>query len=90
MRSLSGIIVPLMIIGLTGTNGSGKGTVCEILCNSQHKFQYTSLSGPSLFFSFHLLMSDIIREELTKVGKDHSRENMLQMGTVAPFSFFKS
>ena len=54
-----------LIIGLTGKNCAGKGTVAEYLVRKG--FVYYSLS-------------DIIREELTKMGKEHSRGNMINSG----------
>lgn len=52
-----------MFIGLVGQNGSGKGAVAEILL--ERGFSYTSLS-------------DIVREEATKKGRDHSRDNLIK------------
>ena len=54
-----------MIIGLTGKNCAGKGTVADYL--AKKGFVYFSLS-------------DIIRDELTRMKKEHSRENMIDMG----------
>lgn len=54
-----------MIIGLTGKNGSGKGTVAELLV--KRGFVYHSLS-------------DVIREEIRKQGKDVTRELMIVVG----------
>lgn len=54
-----------MIIGLTGRNGSGKGTVAEIL--KARGFLYFSLS-------------DMIREEIRHTGHDVTRERMIAMG----------
>lgn len=54
-----------MIIGLTGTNASGKTTVVEHLISKG--FQYFSLS-------------DVIREELNKRHLDHSRDNLRSVG----------
>lgn len=54
-----------MIIGLTGRNGSGKTTVGGIL--EKKGF---------IFFS----LSDILRDELRKEGKDITRENLIQKG----------
>jgi len=54
-----------MIIGLTGPNASGKGTVAEYL--KKKGFAYFSLS-------------DIIREEATRRGLSHSRENLIEIG----------
>lgn len=50
-----------MIVGITGTNGSGKDTVADYLVKKG--------------FTHHSL-SDILREELAKEGKKESRENM--------------
>ena len=54
-----------IIIGLTGENCSGKGTVAEYL--QKRGFYYLSLS-------------DIIREELTKENKELTRDNMIKKG----------
>ncbi len=53
------------LIGLTGTNGSGKGEAAAYL--QKKGFQYFSLS-------------DVIREELQKRGKEPTRDNMIKMG----------
>lgn len=52
-------------IGLTGTNGSGKGEAAAFLA--------------SLGYELHSL-SDIIREELAARGLEASRDNMISMG----------
>lgn len=54
-----------MIIGLTGTNASGKTTIVKYLVSKG--FEYFSLS-------------DVIREELTKQGLEHSRDNLRRVG----------
>lgn len=54
-----------MIIGLTGRNASGKGEVANYL--KSKGFIYYSLS-------------DVIREEATKRGLDHSRDNLIKIG----------
>ena len=54
-----------MIIGLTGKNASGKGEAANYL--KSKGFVYYSLS-------------DIIREEATKRGLDHSRDNLIKIG----------
>lgn len=54
-----------MIIGLTGKNGSGKGEVAKFL--SEGGYAYHSLS-------------DILREELARRGKDPARENLIAIG----------
>lgn len=54
-----------MIIGLTGTNGAGKGTVAEIL--REKGFEYTSLS-------------DELRIELKKKGKEAVLDNLIAIG----------
>jgi len=54
-----------LIIGLTGTNGAGKGTIAETL--KQKGFVYTSLS-------------DILREELQARGQDENRDNLIALG----------
>ena len=53
------------IIGLTGTNGSGKGEAAEFF--KGHGFAYLSLS-------------DLIREELRQKGQEISRDNLIKMG----------
>ncbi len=55
-----------MLIGLTGKNGSGKGEVAKFL--QQAGFAYHSLS-------------DIIREEIQKKGKEITREKLIEEGT---------
>ena len=55
----------MKLIGLTGLNAAGKGTVADILKNKG--YVYHSLS-------------DIIREEATALGLDHSRENLISTG----------
>jgi len=54
-------------IGLTGTMGSGKGEVAKILMN--RGFKYISLS-------------DIVRDEATRRGLEHSRENLQTVGNL--------
>lgn len=54
-----------MIIGLTGKNGAGKGEVAKYL--QERGFQYFSLS-------------DVLREEASKQGKEISRDILLQLG----------
>ena len=54
-----------MIIGLTGRNASGKGEVANYL--KSKGFAYYSLS-------------DVIREEATKRGLEHSRDNLIELG----------
>ena len=54
-----------MIIGLTGTNASGKTSIVEYL--KSKGFEYHSLS-------------DVIREELTRRGLEHSRDNLRRVG----------
>jgi dephospho-CoA kinase len=53
------------LIGLTGTNCAGKGEVAAFF----EKKGYT-------YFS----LSDLIREELRKAGKEASRDNLIKMG----------
>lgn len=55
----------MLIIGLTGTNGAGKGTVADILIDNG--FDYHSLS-------------DIIREEITRNKLPLSRETLIKTG----------
>lgn len=54
-----------MIIGLTGTNGAGKGVVADYL--------------KSLGFEFHSL-SDAIRDEIRDRGQEISRETLIRTG----------
>jgi dephospho-CoA kinase len=54
-----------MIIGLTGTNGAGKGTIAEHLVKKG--FSYYSLS-------------DIIREEAEKRGLEKNRDVLIRLG----------
>ncbi|MBD3397647.1 AAA family ATPase [Candidatus Micrarchaeota archaeon] len=54
-----------MIIGLTGENCAGKGTVAEYL--KTKGFLYRSLS-------------DVLREELKAEGKELTRENLIEKG----------
>jgi len=53
------------LIGLTGTNGAGKGEVAAYLVKKG--YEYFSLS-------------DLIREELTKRDEDVTRDNLIRMG----------
>lgn len=53
------------IIGITGTNGSGKDTLGELL---HTRCGYDNVS-----------VSDILRAELDKQGKEHTRENLSDM-----------
>jgi dephospho-CoA kinase len=53
------------LIGLTGTNCAGKGEVAAFF----EKKGYT-------YFS----LSDLIREELRKAGREESRDNLIEMG----------
>jgi len=54
-----------MIIGITGTNGSGKDTVAEYL----KKKGFT-----------HYSLSDVIRHELKKHNIEETRDNLIMMG----------
>ncbi len=54
-----------MKIGLTGTNAAGK--TCVVMYLMSRGFEYFSLS-------------DIIREELSRRGLEHSRENLRRTG----------
>ena len=58
-------ILSSVVIGLTGKNAAGKGTVADIL--SQNNFQYHSLS-------------DSLRDELRMLGKEETRENLIEIG----------
>ncbi|MCL4357586.1 AAA family ATPase [Patescibacteria group bacterium] len=53
------------LIGISGTNGSGKDTIGHLLAD-QHKFLFISVS-------------DILRQELKRQGKESSRENMREL-----------
>jgi len=53
------------LIGLTGTNGAGKGEVAA----------YFEKKGYAYFS-----LSDLIREELLKKGKEVTRNNLIKMG----------
>ena len=53
-----------MIIGLTGKNGSGKGEVAEVLKSAGY-----------LYYS----LSDMLREELRKRGKETSSKNLTEL-----------
>ena len=55
----------IFVIGLTGKNAGGKGTVANLLV--QNKFVYHSLS-------------DSLREELKMLGKEETRENLIKIG----------
>jgi dCMP deaminase len=56
----------MMILGLTGRNGSGKGEVAKFLVECG--FEYYSLS-------------DVIREEIRKKGQKVTREKLIATGT---------
>lgn len=53
------------LIGLTGTNSAGKGAVAAYFENKGYAY-----------FS----LSDLIREELRKIGKEVTRDNLIKMG----------
>src|SRR5262245_55481880 len=53
------------VVGLTGPNAAGKGEVANIL--RARGYTYHSLS-------------DVVREEATRRGLDHSRENLIRVG----------
>jgi dephospho-CoA kinase len=55
----------MKVIGLTGRNASGKGAVAELL--KERGFNYRSLS-------------DVLRQELTLRGQDHTREHLIAIG----------
>ena len=63
--SLARMREEVKFIGLTGTNGAGKGEVASFF--QKRGYDYFSLS-------------DLIREELEKEGKETSRDNMIQKG----------
>ena len=54
-----------IVFGLTGKNASGKGTVAKIL--KHNNFAYHSLS-------------DSLRDELNLLGKEETRENLIEIG----------
>jgi dephospho-CoA kinase len=53
------------LVGLTGTNGAGKGEAAAFFVN--HGYAYFSLS-------------DVIREKLVAAGLDSSRDNLIRTG----------
>jgi len=53
-------------VGLTGPNASGKGEVSRFMAEAG--------------FSQHSL-SDVVREEATRQGLDHSRDSLIRIGT---------
>lgn len=55
----------IQIIGISGTNGSGKDTIGHLL-SEQHNY-------------FFISVTDILRAELTKQGKTTERENMREL-----------
>jgi dephospho-CoA kinase len=59
-------------VGLTGPNASGKGEVSSYL--------------EGLGFAAHSL-SDVVREEATRQGLDHSRDSLIRTGTYLRESF---
>src|SRR5262245_38595069 len=56
---------PVSVVGLTGPNAAGKGEVANILL--ARGYVYHSLS-------------DVVREEATRRGLDHTRENLIRVG----------
>ena len=58
-------ILKSIVLGLTGKNASGKGTVAEIL--KKKNFTYHSLS-------------DSLRDELKTLKKEETRENLIDIG----------
>ena len=54
-----------MIIGLTGTNASGKTSILKYLISKNFD---------------HFSLSDVIRDELSQRNLEHSRDNMRQVG----------
>ena len=52
-------------VGLTGTMGSGKGEIARILKDRGYKY---------------ISLSDMVREEATKRGLEHTRENLQNVG----------
>ena len=55
----------ILVVGLTGPNASGKGEVAKFL--AAHGFGVFSLS-------------DVVREEATRQGLDHSRDSLIRVG----------
>lgn len=62
----------MRLIGLTGTNGSGKGEAARFF--QENGFEYFSLS-------------DVIREELKKEGRPLTRNNLIQKGNLMRENF---
>ena len=60
------------LIGLTGTNGAGKGEVASFFVEKD--YDYYSLS-------------DVIREELQKKNQEFTRDNMIRMGNFMRMHF---
>jgi dephospho-CoA kinase len=54
-----------IFIGLTGTNAAGKGEAAAYLVRKG--FRYHSLS-------------DVVRSEATRLGRDHGRDNLIEIG----------
>ncbi len=63
---------PKRLIGLTGTNGAGKGEVAKYFMKKG--FNYFSLS-------------DLLREELRKRGEDITRDNLIRLGNELRFTY---
>lgn len=55
----------MKVIGLTGRNASGKGAVAEHLIELGYKYRS---------------LSDVLRQELTARGQDHTREHLIAIG----------
>ena len=64
--------MPPRLIGLTGTNGAGKGEAAA----------YFGTRG----YAYHSL-SDVIREELARRGEPASRDNLIRTGNELRRSF---
>ncbi|HEU4401214.1 MAG TPA: AAA family ATPase [Candidatus Polarisedimenticolia bacterium] len=58
---------PTLVLGLTGPNASGKGEVAKYL--ALHRFTLHSLS-------------DVVREEASRQGLDHTRDNLIRIGVL--------
>ena len=62
---ISEVFLAFYIIGLTGRNAAGKGTVANLL--KERSFEYHSLS-------------DTLRDELRKRGVEESRDELIRVG----------
>ena len=65
---ISEVSLAFYIIGLTGRNAAGKGTVANLL--KERSFEYHSLS-------------DTLRSELRKRGVEESRDELIKIGNIS-------